>query len=219
MQKVGLLFQKEWDIPVYLGNDANCAVIGEYHAGAAKGAESVLMVTLGTGIGGGFVYKGKLFEGRYHGAMEIGHMIIEKNGKRCSCGNHGCFEQYASATGIVRLANRRLAKDDAPSVLRSGEVSAKTVWDAVKAGDALAVQVAEQFGEYLGKALGVIAGIVNPEIIVIGGGVSKAGEILFDYIRPYFEKTVFSGCKDARLALATLGNDAGIFGAAKLMME
>ena len=139
--------------------------------------------------------------------------------KACNCGNYGCLEQYASATGITRLANRKLQDSEQDSMLRQGEVSAKTVFDAVKAGDALAIEVAEQFGEYLGKALAVIAGVVNPEIFVIGGGVSKAGEVLFDYIRPAFEKTVFHGCKDTQFALATLGNDAGIYGAAKMVID
>ena len=137
----------------------------------------------------------------------------------CNCGNLGCLEEYASATGITRLANRALKASDKDSILRTGEVSAKAVFDAVKAGDALAIEVACTFGEYLGKGLGVIAGVINPEIFVIGGGVSKAGEILFDYIKPPFERTVFHGCKDTKFALATLGNDAGIYGAARMVLD
>ena len=124
----------------------------------------------------------------------------------------------ATATGITRLANRALQASDKDSVLRKSEVSAKAVFDAVKAGDELAIEVAKQFGEYLGKALGVIAAIVNPEIFVIGGGVSKAGEVLFEYIKPAFERTAFHGCKNVVFALATLGNDAGIYGAARLLL-
>ena len=121
--------------------------------------------------------------------------------------------------GIARLARKRLAKDDADSVLRGREISAKSVFDAVKFGDKVAIEVAERFGEYLGKGLAAIAGVVNPEVFVIGGGVSKAGEILFEYIRPYYMQYAFRSCRDAAFALATLGNDAGIFGAAKLILD
>ena len=140
--------------------------------------------------------------------------------ERCNCGNYGCLEQYTSATGIVRLAKRRLAKDDKPSTLRNHqEISAKTVFDAVKEGDELAVEVAEQFGEILGKALADIAGVVNPEIFVIGGGVSKAGPILLDFIQKNYTPYVFAGSRGALFALATLGNDAGIYGAAKMVLD
>ena len=210
-------------LPVKAGNDANVAALGEMWKGGGQGCKNLVAVTLGTGVGGGIIVNGAMLTGAIGAGGEIGHIHVEDNEEEaCGCKNLGCLEQYASATGVVRLAKRALKTSNQASTLRNipmEKLSAKAVFDAVKAGDALAVQVAEQFGEYLGKALGVIAGIVNPEIIVIGGGVSKAGEILFDYIRPCFEKTVFSGCKDARLALATLGNDAGIFGAAKLMME
>ena len=151
---------------------------------------------------------------------EIGHIHIQDGEEdACGCGNHGCLEQYASATGVVRLAGRILGSTDEDSVLRQGEVSAKAVFDAVKAGDAVAVRIAEAFGEYLGKGLAAIAGVVNPEAFVIGGGVSKAGNILFDYIEKNYKKYVFHGSKDAKFELATLGNDAGICGAAKLILE
>ena len=151
---------------------------------------------------------------------EIGHIHIEDEEEECcGCGNKGCLEEYASATGVVRLAKRRLAKDDAPSMLREGELSAKAVFDAVKEKDPVAIEVAEQFGNYLGKGLAMVAAVVNPEVFVIGGGVSKAGEILFDYICPAFEKYAFHGCRDARFTLAKLGNDAGIYGAAGLFLN
>ena len=129
------------------------------------------------------------------------------------------MEQYASATGITRLANRRLAKDDAPSILRGGEISAKTVFDAVKAGDKVAIEIAEQFGEYLGKGLAAVASVVDPQIFVIGGGVSKAGDILFKYIEPSYKRCAFGPCKQAKFTLAELGNDAGIYGAAALVLK
>ncbi len=202
------------------GNDANVAALGEMWKGGGQGYRNLVAVTLGTGVGGGIIINGRIMTGATGSGGEIGHIHVEDHeSEACGCGNYGCLEEYASATGITRLANRKLQASDKDSVLRQGEVSAKTVFDAVKAGDALAVEIAEQFGEYLGKGLAVIAGVVNPEIFVIGGGVSKAGEILFEYIRPAFDKTVFHGCKDTKFALATLGNDAGIYGAAKMVLD
>lgn len=204
---------------VEAGNDANVAALGEMWKGGGQGHQNLVAVTLGTGVGGGIIINGEILTGATGAGGEIGHIHVEDNEtEACGCGNFGCLEEYASATGITRLANRALAASDKDSVLRGGEVSAKTVFDAVKAGDALAIEVAEKFGEYLGKGLGVIAGVVNPEIFVIGGGVSKAGEVLFDYIKPSFERTVFHGCKNTIFALATLGNDAGIYGAARLLL-
>ena len=183
----------------------------------------MVAVTLGTGVGGGIIVNGDILTGACGAGGEIGHIHVEDDETEvCGCGNTGCLEEYASATGVVRLAKRMLQATDEPSVLRekpADRISAKTVFDAVKEGDALAVKIAERFGEYLGKGLAVVACVVNPELFVIGGGVSKAGEVLFDYIRPHFERTVFKGCKDAKFALATLGNDAGIYGAAKLVLE
>ena len=202
------------------GNDANVAALGEMWKGGGQGYSNLVAVTLGTGVGGGIIIDGKILTGATGAGGEIGHIHIQDGeADQCGCGNYGCLEEYASATGVVRLAGRTLAASDMDSVLRAGEVSAKTVFDAVKAGDALAIYVAEQFGEYLGKGLAAIAGVVNPEIFVIGGGVSKAGEVLFQYIQPAYQKYVFHGSKDAKFALATLGNDAGIFGAAKLVLE
>ena len=202
------------------GNDANVAALGEMWKGGGQGYSNLVAVPLGTGVGGGIIIDGKILTGATGAGGEIGHIHIQDGETdQCGCGNYGCLEEYASATGVVRLAGRTLAASDMDSVLRAGEVSAKTVFDAVKAGDALAISVAEQFGEYLGKGLAAIAGVVNPEIFVIGGGVSKAGEVLFQYIQPAYQKYVFHGSKDAKFALATLGNDAGIFGAAKLVLE
>ena len=202
------------------GNDANVAALGEMWKGGGQGHTNLVAVTLGTGVGGGIIINGKIMTGATGSGGEIGHIHVEDNeDEACGCGNYGCLEEYASATGITRIANRKLRASDKDSVLKNGEVSAKTVFDAVKAGDELAIEIAEQFGEYLGKGLAVIAGVVNPEIFVIGGGVSKAGEVLFEYIRPSFDKTVFHGCKDTQFALATLGNDAGIYGAAKMVLD
>lgn len=213
--------RKYLDLPVKAANDANVAAFGEMWQGGGKGHANIVAVTLGTGVGGGIIVNGSILTGATGAGGEIGHIHIEDNEKEpCGCKNYGCLEQYASATGVVRLARRRLAQDQEPSVLRSrGELSAKAVWDAVKAQDGVAIRIAEQFGEYLGKGLAAVAAVANPEVFVIGGGVSKAGEILFDYIRPAYEKYVFQGCRDAQFALATLGNDAGIFGAAGMIIN
>ena len=206
-------------LPVKAGNDANVAAYGEMWQGGGKGYSNMVAVTLGTGVGGGIIINGHILTGATGAGGEIGHIHIEDNETVvCGCQNKGCLEQYASATGVVRLAQRRLMKDDAPSILRDVDLSAKAVFDAVKEKDAVAIEIAEQFGDYLGKGLAAVAAVVNPEIFVIGGGVSKAGEVLFEYIQPAFEKYAFHGCRGAKLALATLGNDAGIFGAAALVL-
>ncbi|MGN1158770.1 MAG: ROK family glucokinase [Lachnospiraceae bacterium] len=206
-------------LPVKAGNDANVAALGEMWKGGGQGHKNLVAVTLGTGVGGGIVVNGQLLAGATGAGGEIGHIHVEDaETEVCGCGNKGCLEQYTSATGVVRLANRALKASDRDSVLRTGEVSAKTVFDAVKAGDALAIEIAEKFGEYLGKGLAAIAGVVNPEIFVIGGGVSKAGPVLLDYIKKYYTPYVFHGSRNALFALATLGNDAGIYGAAKLIL-
>ena len=202
------------------GNDANVAALGEMWRGGGQGHQSLVAVMLGTGVGGCIIINGKILTGSTGAGGEIGHIHVEDNEtEACGCGNFGCLEEYASATGITRLANRALKASDKDSVLRTGEVSAKTVFDAVKAGDELAIEVAQKFGDYLGKGLGIIAGVIDPEIFVIGGGVSKAGEVLFEYIRPSYEKTVFHACRNTEFALATLGNDAGIYGAAKMVLD
>lgn len=207
-------------MPVRAGNDANVAALGEMWKGGGEGYQNIVLATLGTGVGGGLIVDGRILTGSTGAGGEIGHMHVEdKETISCNCGNKGCLEQYASATGIATLANRILSQSDADSVLRKGEINAKTVFDAVKAGDALAIEVAEKFGEYLGKAFANIAAVTNPEIFVIGGGVSKAGEVLLTYIKKYYTPYVFHGSRNAKFTLATLGNDAGIYGAAKLLID
>ncbi|WP_276949157.1 ROK family glucokinase [Acetatifactor muris] len=208
------------NVPIKAANDANAAAYGEMWQGGGKGFNSIVAVTLGTGVGGGIIINGELLAGATGAGGEIGHMhMVDDETESCNCGNRGCMEQYASATGIARLARRRLEKDDEPSVLREGKVSAKTVFDGVKAGDKVAVEIAEEFGEYLGKGLAMIASVLNPEAFIISGGVSKAGEILFSFIEPPFHKYVFRHCGNAKFVLATLGNDAGIYGAAGLVLR
>ena len=207
------------NVPVKAANDANAAAFGELWQGGGKGCRSMVTVTLGTGVGGGIIVDGRILTGAKGAAGEIGHIHIDdEETEVCSCGSRGCLEQYGSATGVVRLAKRRLAEDQKPSVLREGELSAKAVFDAVKAGDDVAQEIAERFGAYLGKGLAAVANVVNPEKFVIGGGVSKAGEVLFDFIKPAFRKYAFPPCRETEFALATLGNDAGIYGAAGLIL-
>lgn len=208
------------DMPVKGGNDANVAALGEMWKGGGQGFESIVVVTLGTGVGGGIIMNGKILTGAKGAAGEIGHIHVDDNEKDvCGCGNSGCLEQFASATGIVRLANRALEATNKKTVLKAGEVSAKDVWDAVKAGDEVAIEIAEKFGQYLGKGLAAVAGVINPEAFVIGGGVSKAGTILLDYIQKNYTPYVFHASRDVKFTLATLGNDAGIYGAAKLVLD
>ena len=207
-------------VPVKTGNDANVAALGEMWKGGGQGYNDMVAVTLGTGVGGGVIIGGHIVCGSTGAGGEIGHIHLEDNEEdACGCKNHGCLEQYASATGIVRLAKKKLTATSKDSVLRNEEVTAKSVWDAVKDGDELAIEVAEMYGEYLGKGLAAIACVVNPEIFVIGGGVSKAGRVLIDYMEPYYKKYAFHGAAKVKFALAKLGNDAGIFGAAKLILD
>lgn len=202
------------------GNDANVAALGEMWKGAGKGYDSIVMVTLGTGIGGGIIVDGRILCGATGAGGEIGHMHVnDQETEVCGCGNYGCIEQYASATGIARLANRKLEATSKDSILRGKRINAKTVFDAVKEKDELALEVAEEFGKYLGDALSNVADVVNPQAIVIGGGVSKAGNILLEFIEKNFQKNVFHASRGTVFTLATLGNDAGIYGSAKLVIE
>ena len=206
-------------IPVTTANDANVAALGEMWRGGGQGYEDVVAVTLGTGVGGGVIIGGKVIAGSNGAGGEIGHIHLEDNeSEECGCKGHGCLEQYASATGVVRLAKKKLADSSKPSVLRDDEVTAKAVWDAVKADDELAKEVANIYGEYLGKGLAAVAAVVNPQVFVMGGGESKAGRVVIDYLEPYFDTYAFPGTKNAKFVLAKLGNDAGIYGAAKLVL-
>lgn len=204
------------------GNDANVAALGEAWKGAGEGAKNVVMVTLGTGVGGGIIIDGNILHGSTGAGGEIGHITVNRDEtEKCNCGSRGCLEQYASATGIARLARRRLAKDDAQSLLRekgADSITAKDVFDKAKAGDAVALEIVDEFANILGTALAGICNTVNPEIVVIGGGVSKAGEILTDAVQKYFDEEAFPAVKGTPIKLATLGNDAGIFGCVQMVL-
>ena len=207
-------------LSVVVGNDANVAALGEMWQGGGKGQKNMVMITLGTGVGSGFIVNGKLIVGEHGAGGEGGHVTVDyEETDCCGCGKKGCLEQYASATGIVRLAKKTLANTDKTTVLNAETVTAKDVWDAVKAGDEVAMEIAEQFGKYIGRGLAIMATISDPAIFVIGGGVSKAGEVLLSYIEKNFKELAFFANKTAEFALASLGNDAGIIGAAKLALD
>ena len=207
--------------PVKALNDANAAALGEMWLGGGKGHDNVVFVTLGTGVGGGIIVDGKLLSGVHGAGGEIGHIKVNPHEtENCGCGKKGCLEQYASATGIVRKAKALLAECDKPSALRQFEnVSAKNVFDCAKAGDELALEVVAFFGRTLGRALACISCVCDPEIFVIGGGVSAAGEIILDTLRDVFVQNAFPASEGTDFALASLGNDAGICGAARMVCE
>lgn len=208
-------------LKVKAGNDANVAALGEMWQGAGNGSEDMVMVTLGTGVGGGIIVDGKVIAGANGAGGEIGHITVNNDEiEACNCGQYGCLEQYTSATGIVRMAKRKLAKTDEETSLRAvEELSAKTIFDEAKKGDKIAGELVEELGKILGGTLSNIAAVTNPEVIVIGGGVSKAGQILIDTIHKHFTESVFHACKDTRFVLAGLGNDAGMYGCVKMLLD
>jgi glucokinase len=203
-----------------VGNDANVAALGEMWQGGGKGYKNLVMVTLGTGVGGGVILNSEILTGSNGAAGELGHIRVNYEEKEiCGCGKTGCLEQYASASGIVKEAKRLLENSKEPSVLRSEkEITAKAIFDAAKDGDTLAVSLVEQLGWYLGIALSHVGAVVDPQVFVIGGGVSKAGNILTEVIKKYYEENVMLALKNKVFALAELGNDAGIYGSAKLIL-
>ena len=207
-------------LKVRAGNDANVAALGEAWKGGGAKYNSIIMVTLGTGVGGGIIVDGEILAGGCGAAGEIGHMVVRTDDTvACGCGKCGHLEQYASATGIVRMAKEKLAAVDTPSSLRSFEnITAKDVLDEAKAGDELAGILLDELGDMLGKALANLAIVTNPDAFVIGGGVSKAGAVLTDAIEKHYKKYAFHACEDTKIELATLGNDAGMCGCVKMVL-
>lgn len=210
-------------LPVKAGNDANVAALGEYYDGGGKGSRSMLMVTLGTGIGGGFIWNGRILNGAHGVGCEIGHLCVDLSpeAEPCTCGKRGCAEQYASARALGRQAARALAaQPDRPSLLRQAEeLSARTVFAAAARGDELARELLERIYDVLGLTIAGGCCMVDPELVVLGGGMSKAGQALLDGVQPRFEHHMFHACKGTKFALATLGNDAGIYGCFHLALE
>ncbi|MGC5326245.1 ROK family glucokinase [Brevibacillus sp. SYSU BS000544] len=210
-------------VPVYVGNDANNAALGEMWQGAGQGATDLVAITLGTGVGGGVIVEGRVIQGVTGAGGEIGHITVEPTGgPPCNCGKTGCLENYASATGIIR-EGMRVAKDQSSPFLAerlstNGKVNAKDVFDAALAGDEAALAIVDQAAHYLGFGLSQLANILNPAKIVIGGGVSAAGDFLFDRIRQSFQKfTLPIAFRACEILPATTGNDAGVIGAAWLV--
>ena len=207
--------------PVRAGNDANMAALGECWKGSGAGCQDLIMVTLGTGIGGGIIIGGNVICGARGAAGEIGSMVVNRNEPELhTSGNRGCVEQYCSATGIVRLAARFLERCDTPSVLRGASpLTCKAIFDAGSAGDPAALAILEQFYGLLGEFLANLCGVLDPEAIILGGGVSNAGPVLLDGIRPHFEKHAFHALRHVPIRLAALGNDAGVYGAFRLALQ
>ncbi|MBU6136031.1 MULTISPECIES: ROK family glucokinase [Clostridium] len=206
-------------LPVKAGNDANVAALGEMWKGGGEGYKNIIMITLGTGVGGGIIIDGMLLPGVNGSAGEIGHInVCKEETESCGCGKKGCLEQYASATGIVNIAKKLILDTTLESILIDKEkLSAKDIFDAAKLEDGLALKVINKFGEILGRALANIACILDPEVFVIGGGVSKAGELLLETVKQNYEIYAFHSVRKVEFKLAKLDNDAGIYGAAKLL--
>ncbi len=222
LQPVKKEIELKTGISFYIDNDANVAALGERWKGAGKGKENVVFITLGTGVGGGIISEGNLIHG-VGSAGEIGHINVNPTGYECTCGNVGCLETVASATGISRLAcdlSKTYIGDSKLKLLIADgqEVTAKTIFDQAKAGDPLALIVVDKFNFYLGLACSHIGNILNPDSIIIGGGVSAAGKMLIDGVETYFKEFAFPQIKKStELKLAELGNDAGVIGAASLV--
>ena len=205
---------------VKVGNDANVAALGEMWQGGGKGYNNLVMVTLGTGVGGGVILGGKILTGSNGAGGEIGHIRVNYEEKDvCGCGKTGCLEQYASATGVVRLAKKALEKKEKKTTLVADDLSAKAVFDAAKAGDELAMDIVEKFGFYLGMALAHISQVIDPEVFVIGGGVARAGQIIIDEVSKNYEENVMFALKNKAFKMAELGNDAGIYGSARMVLD
>ncbi len=207
-------------INVLVGNDANVAALGEMWQGGGKGFKDIVMVTLGTGVGGGIIINEQILDGTFGAAGEIGHMPVNPQETRvCGCGKKGHLEQYASATGIANTAKAVVSSTKEETELKGlDSITAKDVFDAAKRGDKVALEIVDYTAEILGRGLAMVAAVVDPQAFVIGGGVSKAGPILTDSIQKYYRKYAFHASEDTKFVLATLGNDAGIYGAVRMVL-
>ena len=208
------------DAVVKYENDANAAAMGEAWLGSAKGVQNVVMVTIGTGVGGGVIVNGKVIDGTHGAGGEIGHITVDRHETAtCGCGKHGCLEQYSSATGVVRCMKKLLDENpDTPCTLRGTEFAAKDVFDAARNGDALAAREVDEMSDTLGMALANIASTVDPEAFLVGGGVARAGDVLFAPLNKHFQEYAFKSCRETPIKQASLGNDAGIYGAVRLIV-
>lgn len=208
--------------PVKIDNDANVAALGEAWSGAGAGIENCVCYTLGTGVGGGIIINGRIYQGFSGMAGEIGHIDVvpDLEAIQCGCGKVGCLETVSSATGIIRMAKEAVARGERTFIADASEITAKTVFDAAKAGDEVALRIVKRAAFYLGKSMAAVAAVLNPQSFIIGGGVSKAGDILFDPIRETFAQLAPEPLqKGVQIVPATLGNDAGMIGAAGLLIR
>jgi glucokinase len=217
------IFERELKLPVWVGNDATLAALGEYKFGAGKGCHDLIYITVSTGIGGGIITGGKLLLGTSGFAAEVGHMTIDVNGPRCNCGNIGCLEMLASGTAIARMAVERLSKGEKSAItdLIAGDlskISAEVVEKAAKSGDAVAKAVMNTAGTNLGVGVVNLVHIFNPELIIIGGGVSKAGDLIFEPVRQVISKRVMRDIS-VRITTPVLGDNPGLLGAVALVLE
>ncbi len=216
------IFQRIFNKPLYMENDATVAGLAEAVAGISKDCKNSIFLTLGTGLGGGIVIDGKVYSGSHHVGSELGHMIVVVDGEQCTCGNKGCWERYASGTAIINNGRKAMAKHPESKIAKDADgdpekVTARIVLDAAKAGDPAAVEVFREYVKYLTAGIVSLINVFDPEIISLGGGVSGAGEFLVKAVREELSKLIFY--KDvtyARVEIASLGNDAGIIGAAMM---
>lgn len=215
------ILRKYIDKPVYIGNDANVAALGEVISGAAKGLKNAIMITLGTGVGGGIVIDGKIYEGQHSAGAELGHIMLVKDGEQCTCGRKGCWEAYASATALIRQTACAM-KEHPDSLMNQlttiDNVSGRTAFEAARKGDKAGQQVVDRYIEYIAEGLIDMINIFRPEILIIGGGICNEGDYLLKPMRSYINKNVYAGTRlpEQKIAVAKLGNDAGIIGAAFL---
>lgn len=214
-------FSKFFDIPVFIENDANCAALGESVSGACKGLKDSITITLGTGIGGGIIIGGKIYRGSFFCGGEIGHMVIEHNGRKCSCGRKGCFESYCSTSALTRRMKEILEKNVDSEIFKNigGDIEkadTKMLFEFYKKGDFLAKEIVDEYMGYLADGITNIINIFQPEIVAVGGGISAQGDVLLNPVRELVERDVYGGVLKTKIVTAELGNDAGIVGAAML---
>lgn len=207
-------------LPIFLENDANVAALGEQWRGAGRGSVNMVMITVGTGIGGGLILNGRLYSGTNGSAGEVGHTVIDPDGPQCSCGRRGCLETLTSATAMVRMAQEAIDRGEETDLVRVENLEAKDIFMSAEAGDKTAREIVNKAAYFLGIGLGNLINIFNPDTIVIGGGVSKAGDILFKPLRrTAMEQALDAPAAVVRIIPAELGNDAGCIGAAKLVFQ
>ena len=217
-------FSQYWSVKTAVGNDANCAALGETKFGGGKNKQNAFFVTLGTGVGTGFIVDGKILTGHKGGGSEGGHICIRMGGEKCSCGERGCWEAYASATGLIKQTEKALSKNPdslMKNTLENGKVTGKTAFEAARLGDKAAIKVIDTYAKYVATGIVLLVNVFRPEVVMIGGGVSNAGDILLSRVSRYVNRHCFGDKRInpvPKIVLAELGNDAGIIGAASLVM-